>query len=136
MAVHTIWTAKSTRPWDNPPPSLAGEHVTSQDASPPATDAAVDPVAVLRRIAFLLERRLADSYRIKAYRGAAATLLTLDPQEVRTRARAGTLRDLPGVGAKTAAIVEQCVAGEAPGYLTELEATAGPLVEGGTAYRQ
>jgi putative hydrolase len=110
--------------------------VTSQDATPPATDAAVDPVAVLRRIAFLLERRLADSYRIKAYRGAAATLLPLDPEEVRTRARAGTLRDLPGVGAKTAAIVGECVAGEVPGYLTELEATAGPLAEGGTTYRQ
>ena len=37
-----------------------------------------DPVAALRRIAFLLERRQADSYRIKAYRGAAATLLGVD----------------------------------------------------------
>jgi putative hydrolase len=136
MAVHTVCTTITTRPWDNPPARLVGEHVTSQDASPPATDAAVDPVAVLRRIAFLLERRLADSYRIKAYRGAAASLLTLDPQEVRTRSRAGTLRDLPGVGAKTAAIVAECVAGHVPGYLTELEATAGPLAEGGTAYRQ
>src|SRR3954467_3007828 len=43
------------------------DRVTSQHAGTgPA------PVAVLRRIAFLLERRLADSYRIKAYRGAAS----------------------------------------------------------------
>jgi putative hydrolase len=96
----------------------------------------VDPVAALRRIAFLLERRMADSYRIKAYRGAAAAILPLDPEEVRTRARAGTLRDLPGVGAKTAAIVAECVAGDVPGYLTELEATAGPLADGGSSYRQ
>jgi putative hydrolase len=95
----------------------------------------VDPVAALRRIAFLLERRLADSYRIKAYRGAAATLLTLDAEEVRSRAAAGTLRDLPGVGAKTATIIEECVAGGVPAYLTELEGTAGPLAEGGQAYR-
>lgn len=95
----------------------------------------LDPVAALRRIAFLLERRLADSYRIKAYRGAAATLLAQPPDEVRARARAGTLRQLPGIGAKTAAIVEQCLAGDAPAYLTELEATGGPLVEGGEAYR-
>jgi putative hydrolase len=95
----------------------------------------VEPVAALRRIAFLLERRLADSYRIKAYRGAAATLLTVDPEEVRSRAAAGTLRDLPGVGAKTAAIIAECVAGDVPAYLTELEETAGPLVEGGEAYR-
>ncbi len=78
------------------------------------TDQPVDPVWALRRIAFLLERRLADSYRIKAYRGAAATLLTVDADEVRERARAGTLRQLPGVGAKTAGIVEECVAGQDP----------------------
>ena len=42
---------------------------------------------------------------------------------------------LPGIGAKTAAIVEECLAGEVPAYLAELEDTAGPLVEGGEAYR-
>ena len=99
------------------------------------TDPVTDPVAALRRIAFLLERRLADSYRIKAYRGAAATLLTVDADEIRARAEAGTLRQLPGVGAKTAGIVEECLAGGVPGYLTELEATAGPLADGGEEYR-
>ena len=94
----------------------------------------MDPVATLRRIAFLLERRLADTYRIKAYRGAAATLLTVDPDEVRSRAHAGTLRDLPGIGAKTAAIVDDCVAGTVPAYLVDLEETAGPLTEGGAEY--
>lgn len=105
-------------------------------APDPAPDPALDPVAVLRRIAFLLERRLADSYRIKAYRTAAAALLRVDPDEVRTRARTGTLRELVGIGAKTAAIVSQCVSGQRPDYLTELEASAGPLAEGGEAYRQ
>ena len=62
------------------------------------TEPVVDPVWALRRIAFLLERRLADSYRIKAYRGAAAALLTVDAAEVRERAGAGTLRQLPGGG--------------------------------------
>ena len=118
MAVHTVWTEMSR--------TIEGARVTSEP---------LDPVAALRRIAFLLERRLADSYRIKAYRGAAATLLTQTPDEVRARAETGTLRQLAGIGAKTAAIVEQCLAGEVPAYLTELEATAGPLVEGGEAYR-
>ncbi len=95
--------------------------------------APLDPVGVLRRIAFLLERRMADSYRIKAYRRAAATLLALPADEVRSRAERGTLRELPGVGAKTAAIVVDCVAGREPAYLTELETTAGPLAEGGEA---
>ncbi len=66
-----------------------------------------DPVAALRRIAFLLERRLADSFRIKAYRAAAAALLAVPREEVRALAVAGTLRDLPGVGAKTAALATE-----------------------------
>jgi putative hydrolase len=99
------------------------------------TSAGIDPVAALRRIAFLLERRLADSYRIKAYRGAAATLLTVEPEQVRARVEAGTLRELPRIGSKTAAVVAECMAGQVPAYLTELEKTAGPLVDGGVEYR-
>src|SRR4051812_26528271 len=111
MAVHTVWTEKCTDQGTSPGQDPAtpghtrmGERVESQHAGG-------DPVAALRRIAFLLERRLADSYRIKAYRAAAATLLTLSAEEVRSRAAAGTLRELPGIGAKTAAIVEDCVSG-------------------------
>ena len=81
----------------------------------------LDPVATLRRIAFLMERRLADSYRIKAYRGAVTALLGCAPGEVEERAAAGTLRDLPGIGAKTAAVVADCVAGRVPPTLAELE---------------
>jgi putative hydrolase len=106
---------------------------TPESQSPPPPTADVDPVAALRRIAFLLERRQADSYRIKAYRGAAATLLGLPAEEVRSRAVAGTLRDLPGIGAKTAAVAAECVQGRVPAYLLELEQTAGPLAEGGAS---
>src|SRR5690349_14715733 len=126
MTVHTMWTKKTER---------TGESFSmTPDTTSHGPD--VDPVAALRRIAFLLERRLADTYRIKAYRGAAAALLELSPDEVRTRTQAGTLRELPGIGAKTAAIVAECVAGNVPGYLTELEQTAGPLASGGEDYRQ
>jgi len=99
------------------------------------SDPALDPVAVLRRIAFLMERRQADSYRIKAYRGAGATLLMLPSGELAERAARGTLRELPGVGAKTAAVVEECLAGRRPRTLDDLEAGAGPLVEGAAPIR-
>ncbi len=95
----------------------------------------LDPVRTLRRIAFLLERRLEDGYRIKAYRGAVATLLTCDPDELRSRAQAGTLRDLPGIGAKTEAVVLDCLAGREPATLTELERSSGPLTTGGEKLR-
>jgi putative hydrolase len=95
----------------------------------------LDPVRVLRRIAFLLERRLADTYRIKAYRAAAATLLTCPPGEVAERAARGSLRDLTGVGAKTEAVVLDCLAGRTPATLDELERDAGPLAVGGEELR-
>jgi putative hydrolase len=108
--------------------------------TPPESDAkpaagALDPVAVLRRIAFLMERQLAETYRIKAYRRAAATLLACGAEEVAERAARGTLRQLPGIGAKTAAVVEDCLAGRTPATLTKLEESAGPLVTGGEEVR-
>ena len=61
---------------------------------------ALDPVATLRRIAFLMERRLADSYRIKAYRGAVSTLLACPPGEGgRHPARDAVLDHRSGLGA-------------------------------------
>ncbi|HWJ07817.1 MAG TPA: PHP domain-containing protein, partial [Nocardioides sp.] len=69
------------------------------------------PVAALRRIAFLLERGRADSYKVKAYRGAANAILALPADEVAERARAGTLTELSGVGSSTARVISQAAAG-------------------------
>jgi putative hydrolase len=90
------------------------------------------PVAALRRIAFLLERGRADSYKVKAYRGAASAVLSLAPEEVAARAAAGTLTELPGVGASTARVIAAAVAGRMPEKLAEVEEQYGaPLTTGG-----
>jgi putative hydrolase len=93
-----------------------------------------DAVEDLRRIAFLLERAHESTYRVRAFRGAAAALAKLDPLVIASRAAAGTLTDVKGVGDVTARCVAESVAGEEPVYLRRLEATGGvPVAEGGAA---
>lgn len=94
------------------------------------------PVAALRRIAFLLERSRAETYKVKAFRAAAATVLPLDPEDVARRVQQGTLRELDGIGASTAEVIEAAVLGRVPERLARLERDeGGPLVSGGTAVR-
>ena len=94
------------------------------------------PYDALRRIAYLLERSRAGTYRVKAFRSAAATVLATDPAELRALAIAGTLTDLPGIGSSTEAVIMQSLEGEIPAYLTSLEDRAAePLVTGGLEVR-
>jgi len=93
------------------------------------------PVNALRRIAFLLERSRAETYKVKAFRSAADTILPLG-DEVAERVREGTLRKLPGIGASTAEVIEAAVQGRTPDRLAKLEReTGGPLVQGGEELR-
>jgi putative hydrolase len=96
----------------------------------------LSPYDALRRIAYLLERSRAGTFRVKAFRAAAATALATDPDELRSRAAAGTLTDLPGVGKSTEAVIREALNGEIPAYLTSLEEKARePLVGGGLEVR-
>jgi len=88
-----------------------------------------DAVADLRRIAFLLERAHESTYRVRAFRTAAAVLSRRGPDELATLARTGELVRLKGVGEVTARCVAESVAGAQPDYLQKLEAVELPPLD-------
>ena len=98
---------------------------------------AMSPSGALRGIAFLLERSQAPTYRVKAFRTAAAALDEAGPAEVAALAAAGRLQSLPGVGETTERVALEALAGQTPSYLAKLEEEAGgPVVTGGEDLRQ
>jgi len=101
-----------------------------------AADFDLGPVAALRRIAFLLERGREDTFKVQAYRKAAAAVLPLPAEEVVRLVDAGRLTDLPGVGASSGKVIASAVRGEMPERLAALEIEHhGPLAPGGRELR-
>jgi putative hydrolase len=80
-----------------------------------------DPVADLRRIAYLLERSDEATHRVKAFRAAAAIIEALPPGELETRAANRTLTGLTGIGDTTATVISESMAGKVPAYFDKLD---------------
>ena len=80
-----------------------------------------------------LERSRADTYRVRAYRGAADVISKLSDEERREHQEHATWAKVPGVGPKTATVITQAMGGQVPEYLQKLREEKQPLVEAGSA---
>ena len=80
------------------------------------------PAAALRRIAYLLEREGAETYKVRAFRQAAIAVDELGPGRLELLASTGRLKDIPSIGDTTARVIAEALAGSTPSYLAQLEA--------------
>jgi putative hydrolase len=95
----------------------------------------VSPVEALREIGFLLERSRADTFRVKAYRGAADALAAMSEATIAEHQADHTWAKVTGVGPKTAVVITQALSGQVPDYLQKLRDEMEPLVPGGREMR-
>ena len=79
------------------------------------------PAVALERAIYLLDRELAPSNKVRAFKKALDTIGSMDPGEVEQRAQANTLTELDGIGKSTGAVIREAVLGIDDGYLASLD---------------
>ena len=80
----------------------------------------MDPAAALDAIAEILETNREPTYRVRAFRNAADAVRSAGAEEVAALVAGGKVKDLPGVGDKTAIVIQQALEGREPDYLVRL----------------
>jgi len=91
----------------------------------------MDAVDALSEIAFWLERDLAPTFKVQAFRRAATLIAGLDADELADRVHDGRLRAMKGIGGRTAEVIGQSLYG-LPDYLDNLRQHGRqPLAAGG-----
>ncbi|WP_395312273.1 PHP domain-containing protein [Mycobacterium sp. AMU20-3851] len=87
----------------------------------------MDPVRALRRIAYYKDRAREDSRRVMAYRNAADVIEAMTPEHRERVGKTNSWQTLPGIGPKTATVIEQAWAGREPDTLVALREAATDL---------
>ena len=95
-----------------------------------------DAVAALERIAHILEREREPTYRVRAFRNAAAVVRAIPAAELEERSKRGTLNGLVGIGPVTAQVIADAMAGATPAYLQRLETEAPRVADDALALRR
>jgi putative hydrolase len=87
----------------------------------------VDPTTALRRIAYLLERDRAETYKVRAFRNASAAIADLPVEELAAMGPA-RLQKIDGVGKTSARVISEAASGLTPAYLENLESVDSPAM--------
>ncbi|WP_028268046.1 PHP domain-containing protein [Arthrobacter sp. MA-N2] len=92
----------------------------------------MDAVDALNETAFWLERELADTFKVQAFRRAAGIIAGLSREELSTRVKDGRLKGTKGIGNRTFEVISRALGGAVPDYLEGLRRRgAEPLADGG-----
>lgn len=92
----------------------------------------MDAIDALNETAFWLERELADSFKVQAFRRAADIIAGVSQEELAARLKDGRLKRTKGIGSRTYEVISQALDGRVPDYLENLRRRgAEPLANGG-----